>query len=130
MRIEFEKEDWEYAVSVSGKLCQELEETLLKARSVLVELSEDPDMLLIPESYRAIENLNDAVGKLYSIRESTEHLHRVLIPVPGTFDSIEREFQTRIYENGRIWTQTGRKLESVFFRKSDSNETFLGEEDL
>lgn len=104
MKNEFGSEDWARAEHISRKLERETEEAYFRLHSLQAELSEDPNMRLVPESYVAVEYLGYAAGRLYRLQETTDSLHSILSPVQTEYDEMERQIRNKIFESGtRLW---------------------------
>ena len=96
MTIRFNSESVEDIHRNLSRLYSDCDESFASLRFLIAQVSGDPAMLLFPETYSALERLQDAGSRLFAMKERMLELCNVIAPVSGNFISCEKQIEEKI----------------------------------
>ena len=96
MTIRFNSENVDDIHRSLSRVYSDCDESFASLKYLISQISEDPAMLLFPETYAALESLQNAGSRLFPLKDRLYELCNVLAPVSGNFISCEKQIEEKI----------------------------------
>lgn len=96
MTIRFSSENADEMRRNLSRLFSDSDECFASLKYLISQISDDPAMLLFPETYEATDSLQNAGSKLFCLKDRVLELCSVMAPVPDHFTDCENRIEERI----------------------------------